>query len=235
MLGLELSPHIVALVSSIPIALACAPSLPESAAPKSRMLEASALERGDVIRYRTLTRADFRATRPPPEFAAIADRVGAATCGRVLTTPDTTLFITERRAADGTTRVGATLQHIGFYALMDRDCSWWNDAIADRQPAYVLEHEQIHLAIFELGARQLNAIAEQITAELAVEGATPHEAKKRAEQELEATLRERTADIVRRSREFDEDTSLGYNPERQKAWLARVRAELRDTADFASR
>ena len=44
--------------------------------------------------------------------------------------------------------------------------AWWNDKIASEQPAYVLEHEQIHFAIFELEARALNARAEAISRDM---------------------------------------------------------------------
>lgn len=39
-------------------------------------------------------------------------------------------------------------------------------------------------------------------------------------------MREAVDAAVERSREFDEDTSLGYEPERQKTWLHTVSEEL---------
>jgi hypothetical protein len=48
---------------------------------------------------------------------------------------------------------------------MNRDCSWWNEK-ATMDAAYVLEHEQIHFALTELGARSLSANAAQIAGEL---------------------------------------------------------------------
>ena len=51
----------------------------------------------------------------------------------------------------------------------------------------------------------------------------------RAQRNLEKQTRARVATILKRSREFDEDTSAGYRPERQKAWLRRVTVELAET------
>jgi hypothetical protein len=67
--------------------------LPDSAAPSGGLVDPASVDLSDAIPYRTLTRADFKGTQAPAPFAAVADRVGAATCGHVLTTPDTQLAI----------------------------------------------------------------------------------------------------------------------------------------------
>ena len=41
-------------------------------------------------------------------------------------------------------------------------------------------------------------------------------------------------ELVERNRDFDQDTSLGYKPDRQREWLRKVRDELAATQPYAS-
>ena len=210
-------------------------TLPEYAAPKGGVVDSGALDSSDVIGYRQLTRNDFRGTQAPPEFAKVADRVGAATCGQVRTTPDTAFLIHWQQTAPSTeTRHWVEVKKLEFMALMDRHCSWWNEKQAARAPGYVLEHEQIHFALYELGARRLNASVEAIKHEMTAEGATQEQARAHAQQALNEALRKATDELLDRNRDFDQDTSLGYRPDRQRAWLQKVTTELAETQAFAS-
>jgi hypothetical protein len=208
--------------------LACS-ALPDYAAPKGRVIDASEYDASDVIPYRTLTRDDFRGTGPPAEFAPYAERVGAATCGYIMPTPGTRLAVRPIRLEDGRAGYEAAPQGLGFRAQMDRRCSWWNREQHAVPPDYVLEHEQIHFALFEIEARRLDASSAELAAELRVTASTPEEAVRRAQQRLEVIVARVVGDVVQRSRAFDEDTSLGYAPERQKVWWSRVQAELAAT------
>ncbi len=76
----------------------------------------------DVISYRTLMRADFKGEHPPPQFARYADRIGAATCAHILTTPETRVRIEPARSPDGKVFYRATPDGLRFYAQMDRSC-----------------------------------------------------------------------------------------------------------------
>jgi len=207
-------------------------ALPESAAPKGKLVDPSTLDAGDLIGYRKLTRADFKGEKAPPEFAAVADRAGATTCAR-LVTPDLELEVSGVRKASGKEKYKSKVRAVSFKALMDRNCSWWNDKVASERPAYVLEHEQIHFAIFEIEARKLNARASEIARDMESEGSSPDELK---EHELEVhteVLKDALESIMERSHDFDEDTSLGYKPARQKIWRERVTQELAESANFA--
>jgi hypothetical protein len=218
------------------LGLAGCGGLPEYAAPKGAVVELTKLDSSDVIAYRQLTRADFRGKRAPLEFAGIADRVGAATCGQVRTTPETAFFMRWRKdSADGAAHHWVEVKQLGFVALMDRRCSWWNDKVAARAPGYVLEHEQIHFALYELGARQLNASVESIKRSMLSEGSSPREVEAHAQRALNDALAEATQQLIDRNRDFDQDTSLGYRPDRQHAWLQKVRSELAETKAFARR
>jgi hypothetical protein len=215
-------------------ALSCS-ALPEYAAPKGGVVEAGKLDSSDVIGYRLLTRADFRGTHAPPEFAQVADRVGAATCGQVRTTSDTTFFIKWRQdTPDSEKHHWVEVKKLSFMALMDRRCSWWNDKAAARAPGYVLQHEQIHFALYELGARKLNASVDALKRDMTAEGASQAEVESRAQRALNDALVKATEDLLDRNRDFDEDTSLGYRPDRQRAWLQRVNEELSATQAHAS-
>jgi len=210
-------------------------TLPEYAAPKGGVVDAGKLDSSDVIGYRELTRADFRGNQPPPEFRAVADRVGAATCGQVRTTDDTQFLIRwEQASPQSERRYFATVKKLRFMALMDRRCSWWNDKLAAQNPEYVLEHEQIHFALYELGARKLNASVEQIARDMESEGTSQDEIQSRAQRTLNDVLGRATQELLDRNRDFDSDTSLGFKPDRQRAWLKKVTAELAETQSFAS-
>jgi hypothetical protein len=210
-------------------------TLPEYAAPKGGVVESGQLDSSDVIGYRTLSRADFRGRRAPSEFASVADRVGAATCGQVRTTPDTAFLIHWRQdSPQSVQHHWVEVKKLGFMALMDRRCSWWNEKLAARAPGYVLQHEQIHFALYELGARQLNASVAELTRRMTREGASKEAVQARAQRALKDALTEATAKLLQRNRDFDQDTSLGYRPARQRAWLQKVSAELAETRTFAS-
>ena len=214
--------------------LGCA-TLPEYAAPKGGVVDAGKLDSTDVISYRQLTRADFRGTQAPPEFAPVAARVGAATCGQVRTTPDTAFLINWRQAApNAEKRHWVQVKKLEFMALMDRHCSWWNEKAASRAPAYVLQHEQIHFALYELGARKLNASVDAISRDMTAEGSSQQAVQDRAQKALNAALQKATDELLERNRDFDQDTSLGYRPDRQRAWLRTVTQELAETEAFAS-
>jgi hypothetical protein len=210
-------------------------TLPEYAAPKGGVVDAGKLDSSDVIGYRQLTRADFRGTKAPPEFAPVAARVGAATCGQVRTTADTAFLINWRQETPTSEkRHWVEVQKLGFMALMDRHCSWWNEKAAARAPAYVLQHEQIHFALYELGARKLNASVDTIKREMSGEGKSQQEVQTHAQQTLNEALQKATDELLERNRDFDQDTSLGYRPDRQRAWLKKVTEELAETQPFAS-
>jgi predicted secreted Zn-dependent protease len=210
-------------------------TLPEYAAPKGGVVDAGQLDSTDVISYRLLTRADFRGTQAPPQFAAVAERVGAATCGQVRTTADTTFLINWRKETPSSEKHHwVEVKKLGFMALMDRRCSWWNEKLAARAPGYVLQHEQIHFALYELGARKLNASVDALTREMVSEGKSQQEVQEHAQRALNEALSRATEELLERNRDFDQDTSLGYRPDRQRSWLEKVNEELAATRAYAS-
>lgn len=211
--------------------LACT-TLPDYAAPRGWVIEDPAsLDQSDVIPYRTLTRSDFRGTEPPPWMAPYADRVGAATCAHILTTKDTQIQVEPYPTSDGSLHYRATPHHLRFHAQMDRSCSWWNPEDMGLPSDYILEHEQIHLAIVELEARRLNERVPELATHLNATAPTAEGAVLAAQEQLQEQIRRRMEDILARSRAFDEDTSMGHRPERQRRWWNQVHRELAATAD----
>lgn len=226
-----------ARVGSLLAALACLGAgcggtpagLPEFAAPRGRVLALDEEVPRDLIHYRELARDDFQSPQPPPQYEPHRERLGAATCAYILILPESPIEVVELRSPDGPTLFRAVPTGLGFRARMDPGCSWWNSEQTELPPDYVLEHEQIHFALFEIEARRLDARSEALADAATAFALTEEEAARRSYERLEATLTEALGEALRRNREFDEDTSMGFRPERQEVWRERVRAELAGT------
>lgn len=201
-------------------------TLPEYARPHGRVLSANEATAHDLVRYRPLARADFLADVPPPHLAPHRDDLGAALCAHLAPRPE--MRVRLRRVGGGAGGVGYRAEALDLHAeaAMDRGCSWWNDEQTKLPPDYVLEHEQIHFALFELEARRFNRRASGERGALAGEGATSQEAVEALHAAVEAALLESLDEALRLNREFDEDTSMGFRPDRQQLWLERVEREL---------
>ncbi len=169
----------------------------------------------DLIPYRTLTRADFRADVPPVALPEDAPPHGAMTCARIMPRAN----LATRGGADEPV---VRLQGLSFAAMMDRSCSHWNDE-SPLPEAYVLEHEQLHFAIVELEARRLNARAEELERSLVRRGLD-------AEQKIQGGMNEvmevSARQIAEQGLALDEATSMNYAPEVQRGWLTRLNREL---------
>ena len=202
--------------------LACA-TLPQHARPQAGVIDPAEYAATDAIRYRKLSRADFRAAAPPSSVAAHATSFGAFTCANVVPGSGTRVRFDPGATPD--TWV-ARLDGTRFHAEMDRGCSWWNPAPLPVPGEYVLEHEQIHFARTEIQARRLSAALR----ELRLPTRSQPEAADELQRRYYALLRATTDDLLRESTAFDEDTSLRYEPDRQRRWLERVERELARTA-----
>ena len=206
--------------------VACS-TLPEHARPRAGVIATADYRATDVIRYRELSRADFRANAPPAAVAAHATSFGAFTCASIVPDgPARVRFDPGARPEHWTAR----LENTGFHAEMDRGCSWWNPAGLPIPSGYVLEHEQVHFALTELHARRLSAALQAIRLPTSSQPDAAAELQRRYDAQLEAT----TDALLRDSTAFDEDTSGRHEPARQARWRARVEAELARTASPAS-
>ncbi len=228
-LALALSLQLACAAGSAPAPAAGSGALPEFAAPQGRVLPMNASLEGDLIAYRPLTRADFRGGAPPPHLAPHREKLGAATCAYVVASPETRIRVDPVVGEDGAVRFHAAPQRLGFRALMDRDCSWWNTRQKLLPEDYVLEHEQIHFALFELAARRLDAESAAIAGSAVATRASPQEAVLEVQEALQSELSAALETALERNRRFDEDTSMGFQPARQEEWLRQIRRELERT------
>ena len=205
--------------------------LPEFAEPKAGTVEEYGADSGgDLVRYRKLERSDFKRETPPGVTKQGPYELGAMTCAHVRTNPDVHIDITSTTSSSGTTSHEGRLRNLRFFAYMDRGCSWWNPTNHD--VAYTLEHEQIHFAISELEARRLNQESEKLVRELHVTGKTKEEIVAKVQKELNELLEEHNEESLDRNREFDEETSVGKNPKRQREWWQTVQRELEATEQW---
>lgn len=199
--------------------------LPEYGRPRGELLPPTEIPPGDLVPYRTLTREDFRAADPPPEIAPHRDRLGAYTCGRIRAVARARFRI-EAIPSGREHRFRATPDRLAFEALMDRSCSWWNERQSTLPEWYVLDHEQIHFALFELRARRMTLRAEEIAAATSALGPTPEAAVESAQGALNEAMRRELEEALAVHLRFDEETSNAFRPEVQRSWRERVDGEL---------
>ena len=184
----------------------------------------------DLISYRTLTRADFKGELPPRHMQQYVDRLGAFTCALIIPAADS--GVEASHSADGS--YIARARNLRFIAKMDRNCSWWNEALALQAPEYVLEHEQIHFSLFELAARRLNANGERLKAGLTARARSAQAAMDEVNAEMTTILQRVLEDALAENTRFDQDTSLSFNAVKQREWQERVRRELARTQPSGS-
>jgi hypothetical protein len=206
--------------------LADSSTLPEFARPRGRVIENAAPKTTDLVLYRPLTRDDFQSAEPPDFVGSHRDRVGAYTCGQIRLAGEGSVRGAASRGPDGAPSFRVPASPITFEAFMDPRCSWWNNDQKVLPSDYVLEHEQIHFALFELTARSMNARAAQILEEVTVTAPSAQYALEESKRKIEGVLERAIRQLLEQSARFDEDTSGGFKPDAQKQWKARVEAEL---------
>ena len=204
--------------------LAGCAGLPEYAAPKQVAIEYDESTPRDSIAYRSLFRKDFRGLEPPPQFD---ERMAAVTCAHIEPLIDREgIVIREAVMKDGSQGYHITLRNLKFRALLDRSCSWWNPAVSSLEEDYILQHEQIHFALFEVAAREWT---EAPPLELRIKAGNRNEMLEKMREQFERHLDQRMAVLMELNREFDEQTSVGYDPEKQEEWWDQVQTQLADT------
>ena len=198
--------------------------------PISTYHEPETLELSGVIRYRTLTRDDFQSTTPPNEGKGIPRHASAALVGAVRVSPQSDWLVTQMKTGSDSTWFEARARNLRFEAIMDPRTSWWNEELDSASTAYVLEHEQIHFAIFELEARRLNVRIPEIAARLRSIAPTIDEARRAADARLEEERRAWDRKLEERQNQFERETANGKLRDRQLEWWSRIRSELAATA-----
>ena len=191
---------------------------------KPRAFDPDLLENGDLIRYRNLARDDFRADDPPGEIAHMHAQLGAATCVFIATDPEMAIRASGPDAERGL--VHARVEKLGFLAFMDRECSWWNPAPVSLPAEYILQHEQIHFALFEVAARRLNRRTAQLADQFQSISTSQQGAVDELRRRLDAELQAAVDEALRRSKALDDETSRALRQDRQEWWWRSVSEEL---------
>jgi len=125
--------------------------------------------------------------------------------------------------ANGDQVYDVTYKNLSYRALMKRNCSWWNPNTPESDEDYVLEHEQIHFALFEIAAREWSELP---PLRIRVKAASNDVMKREIKAQFDNMLQQRLKVLLEQNRKFDEETSLGRNPEKQRKWLDLMRSRL---------
>ncbi len=154
----------------------------------------------------------------------------AALIGAVRVDPQSQWLITQLKTEGDATSFEATVPHLRFQAIMDPRTSWWREELDSISTAHVLQHEQIHFAIFELEARSLNARATEIAMRVRSIAPTSDEARRAADARMDEERRAWNQRLEERQNQFERETANGKNRSLQTEWWNRIQAELANTA-----
>ena len=213
------------LALSLALIPGCA-QLPEYARP--RMVEAEELQKtlATGFVYRELTPEDFRAASLSEQLSEHAERINAHAATHVRLTADSSFRITSGDLY-GRSYFFGSIERLGFEAVMLPDQSWWNPKMPPTMRGYVLQHEQIHFALTELAARTLASESQKWASEVLVIRPTPQEVRAELARQIKDRINAAMEANLKRQAEFDEDTSLFFNPRRQQGWSWAVEDELK--------
>jgi hypothetical protein len=210
-------------------ALSCS-RLPDYAAPRGEMARMGTTDFTDSIGYRTVEKADFKGSAPPPDYGANGYKLGAITCASIVMRPEPQIM-TRWVRKDGETQWFAELKEPPRYlAVMRRRCSWWNPKTEFHD--YQLQHEQIHFAHTEIAARKLNALAAEIDKAARVSGSSQKEVAADCEEALVAPFKENVEALLARGLKFDEQTSGLHAVDVQKRWFDAAMKELEELSAY---
>jgi hypothetical protein len=201
----------------VALALALIPGcaqLPEYARP--RMVEVDELQKrlATGFAYRELTPEDFRAASLSEQLAKHAERINAHAVTHVRLTADSSFKITSGDLY-GQSYFFGRIERLGFEAVMLPDQSWWNPKMPPNMRGYVLQHEQIHFALTELAARQLTSDSQKWARDVLVIKPKPQEVRAELALQIKERINAAMEANLKRQAEFDDDTSLFFNPRRQ--------------------
>lgn len=207
------------------VTVGCAHYLPEHAKPRLLAPEVGNQISKKGFSYRQLEIHDFQAKSLPADYRKYSHKIGAQSCISIRPSRDTKISITQAFYQDMSFYTG-TIAQLTFEAVFVPACSWWNQEITKSREEYVLQHEQIHFALAELAARKLTMESSSETKSYLAIGnnyiQTQEEVlgklKKMGRETMEASLKEHT--------DFDEDTSMVYDPRVQQRWIENVQVRL---------
>jgi hypothetical protein len=212
---------------SLALVSTCA-RLPEYARPGMFQTDDLHKELSTGFAYRPLTPEDFRAPSLPEQQVEHAERINAHAATLIRVTLDSSFRITSGYLY-GQIYFFGSIERLAFEAVMLPDRSWWNPKVPANMLSYVLQHEQIHFALMELAARQLTIDTQKWASDVLVIKPTPQEVKVELARQINDRIRAAMEANLKRQAEFDEDTSLFFNPKWQQWWSRKVEEELKQT------
>lgn len=182
------------------------------------------------INYRQLTVDDFMAITPSAIIADHKDMINAHTSVSLRPVTEVQYIISPPHSNFGLYK--AYLQELSFKAVMAPARSWWNPQLPPKKTVYVLQHEQIHFALIEIAARNLN---KKLNTSVGHAVSGPN--RQIVEQLLMAAVDKEISDtqkhILKEHTAFDEETSMYYDPQRQQEWYDNSMRNLENLSKWA--
>lgn len=183
------------------------------------------------IAYRDLVVSDFRAVVLPDDLRSHGQDLNAHTSVAISTAPGAK-YVFSKKGGDERRLWCGRVENLAFTALMFPEKSWWRPTLAKDQDTYVLQHEQIHFAIMEIAARQLNRRIVREREKLTACEAGSEAVTTKMSDAIDRWMAEAQAETLRRHRNFDEDTSHRYAPKAQQRWYDWLMKEMLDLAEW---
>ncbi len=176
--------------------------------------------------YRELVIEDFQAEELPPDFIQYQASINARSCLTIRPSSSTNARISEV-SYYGNPLVVGNFTHISFEALFIPSCSWWNDTVSREKIDYVLQHEQVHFMIAELSARRATSELESRMVGYTAVGGTRTEVAEELNRVLQDSVHELLEIELEVHTDFDEDTSMFFDQDRQNFWYEKLARELK--------
>ncbi len=191
----------------------------------------NAFRTSQVISYRELTIADFRAPALPKDLLSHEQDLNAHCSVAIRTRPGATYLFSFQKSDAGQLRCGHA-ENLGFEAAMLPEKSWWSSTLAADKETYVLQHEQVHFALMEVAARQLNRRAALERYQLTACAADAEAVINRISATIDRWMAESQKETLKQHGEFDEATSRLYSLKVQQWWYDRAMKELLDLTEW---
>lgn len=201
--------------------------LPEYARPRVYIPEGADGVNRDGFSYRELRVEDFRSLSLPADLEGHDHHINARSCISIRPSADSTAQIAEAMYEGHKVFIG-TIDHVAFEAVFVPECSWWNYDVPEEKMGYVLQHEQIHFGLAEIAARDLTVRIEQAFADYIVIDSGYELVKAELADQLSSWARNGMEASLAEHTEFDNETSLYYDPPVQQQWLEEVNQRLEE-------
>lgn len=182
------------------------------------------------IGYRQLRVDDFKANAPSPGIKDHKHMINAHTSVSLRPATEIHYIISPPHMSFGLYK--AYLQELSFKSLMFPTRSWWNPGLSPEKTPYVLQHEQIHFALMEIAARELNKKL-SLSFGQAISGTERSTVERRLRAAVEKEIAACKTDILKEHTAFDEETSLYHDPKRQQQWYDDCQNKLHNLSEWA--